>query len=219
MSNNKITDFLSGLRIVEEVESPINGKLVVKRDLTWGTYIEGGGLTQSGGVASEVWETSLSKIRRGKVEIGNTLILGLGAGSIAKLVRKYWSDSKITGVDIDPVIVELGRKYFDLDKLDVEIVIADAYEQVNNGRWNLNSFDLICVDTYIGDSFPAKIESEPFIKGTRKLINKEGVGVFNRLYYGEKRAEAEKFEKKLERIFGSVERVYPEANVMFVCRK
>jgi len=75
---------------------------------------------------------------------------------------------------------------------------------------------LICLDTYVEDQFPKKLESDSFLKNVKGLLAKEGILVVNRLYYGEKRKEADLFEKKLEGIFSEVERVYPEANVMFI---
>jgi len=45
----------------------------------------------------------------------------------------------------------------------------------------------------------------------------DGVAVFNRLYYDQKRAEAVNFLSKLEKIFPRVTALYPEANVMYLC--
>ena len=73
------------------------------------------------------------------------------------------------------------------------------------------------MDTYVGDEFPRKFESEEFLKLVKKLLSQRGIVIFNRLYYGEKRKEAVKMLKKLEKVFPGVEAVYPEANVMFVC--
>jgi spermidine synthase len=73
------------------------------------------------------------------------------------------------------------------------------------------------VDTYVGDKFPAKFESAKFLELVLKLISPKGIAVFNRLYYGEKRKEAEEFHRKLIHIFKKVRPVYPEANVMYVC--
>src|SRR3990172_2235063 len=129
---NKTLDFLAGIKVLEEVESPINGKLTVVRDLAWGTYIKGGGLTQSGGVAEKVWRSSLNKVKGEAHVVKECLILGLGGGGIAKIVRKNWPQTKIVGVDIDPIIVDLGKKYLGLDKLDVEIVIQDARDYITN---------------------------------------------------------------------------------------
>ncbi len=212
-----LTDFLSGVRVLEEVESDVNGKLTVVRDFTWGTYIQAGGLTQSGGVAKKVWKTALKKIYDLRFKNDDTLILGLGGGSIANLVNNFWSKAKITGVDLDLVMVELGKKYLGLDE-KIKVVIGDAYKEINREKLKVKSYDLVCVDTYIGDNFPKKFESERFLKAVRRILSKGGIAIFNRLYYDEKRVLANKFEKKLEKVFSKVERIYPEANVMFVCK-
>jgi spermidine synthase len=208
-------DFLAGIKVLEEVESPINGKLTVVRDLAWGTYIKGGGLTQSGGVAEKIWRTALQKLQTSKTpNIQKVLILGLGGGGIAKIVRKNWPEAKIVGVDVDPIIVELGKKYLGLDKLCVEIIIQDAFVFLTNHQSPItNHYDLVCIDMYVGDKVPEKFETEAFLK----LMTDNGICVFNRLYYGEKRKEAEEFHRKLIHIFKKVRPVYPEANVMYVC--
>jgi len=207
-----LASFLAGTRILAEVESPINGRLTVVRDIPWGTYIKGGGLTQSGGVAKKVWETSLRKTKQTKGEVKKALILGLGGGSIANLIGRFWGEVEIVGVDIDPVIVELGKRYLGVDT-DVKVEITDAIGWVKKDK---SKYDLICLDTYVEDQFPKKLESDSFLKNVKGLLAKSGVLVVNRLYYGEKRKEADLFEKKLEKIFSSVTRVYPEANVMFI---
>ena len=211
-----LADFLIGKKILEEIDSPINGKLIVMQDITWGTHIIAGNITQSGGVAKKVWNTTLSKIKKQKPDINNCLILGLGGGSVANIINNNWENINITGVDIDPVIVELGKKYLDINNINnLNIIITDAYKYCNN---NINKYDLICVDTYVGDKFPEKLEDIKFLNNIKKLLAKNGIVIFNRLYYGEKRLEANKFEKKLLNIFSNVKRIYPEANVMFVCK-
>jgi hypothetical protein len=214
--SGKIADFLGGVRVLEEVDSPINGKITVLRDLAWGTYIKGGGLTQSGGIVRKVWNFALESV--GGNQFRKVLVIGLGGGSVAMLASKFWPEAEITGVDLDPLMVGLGKKYLGLDEKKVKIVIGDGAEVVKEKVAAGEKFDLVCVDTYVGDEFPKKFESVEFLEGVKNLLFEGGAAVFNRLYYGEKRPEAEKFEKRLERIFGSVERVYPEANVMFVCR-
>jgi spermidine synthase len=159
--------------------------------------------------------------------------LGLAGGSVAKLVRKYWGwDVEITGVDIDPVMVEMGRKHLGLDKYKVNVVIEDAHEFLrkteNQKRASAKAsgdakpntkYDLICIDLYIGDQYPAKFESDNYIQLVRTVLASGGVAVFNRLYYDEKRAQAMKFGKVLEKHFASVTPVFPQANIMFVCSK
>ena len=133
------------------------------------------------------------------------MILGLGGGTVAKILQKTWPKIKITGVDIDPVMVDLGKKYLGLE--NVKDKIGDAY------NFDTKGFDLVVVDLYRGDVFPKKFEDEKFLK---KLVNNKLV-IFNRLYYGDKRPMAVRFGLKLQKVFKKVKYYYPEANLMFIC--
>ncbi|MEK7497875.1 MAG: methyltransferase domain-containing protein [Patescibacteria group bacterium] len=200
--------------ILEEKESDFNGKISVVWDIGLGKYIKVGGITQSGGVVEFIWSDTLKRVKDKKSNIKSCLILGLGGGSVAKLVKKFWLESKITGVEIDPTMVDLGNKHLGLDKVGTKIKIGDALEFCKKCK---EKFDLICIDTYVGDEFPKEFEDEKFLKLILKLLDKNGVAVFNRLYYDGKRPEAVKFGKKLEKVFRNVLWHYPEANVMFLC--
>jgi spermidine synthase len=213
------TNLLEGRIVLKRANSEVNGELVVLRDFAFGTYIHGGGLPQSGGLAEWIWKDSLKEIKKEKENIDKCLIIGLGGGSIAKLVRKNWPDAKITGVDIDPVIVELGKRYMGLAKSNVDVHIEDAEDFIKKQTETRNSYDLVCFDTYVKASFPKKFESVQLIKQVKSLLSVNGLAVFNRLYGPDDRASAISFEKKLQEVFGKVERLYPEANVMFVCQK
>jgi len=216
-------DFITGTWLIDEEKSSINGRVQVFKSFAFGTYLQVGRLTQSGGVVYDVWRTSLRKVKKEKrEEINNCLILGLAGGSVAKLVRKFWGDDvEIVGVDIDPVMVEMGNKHLGLDKHDVKVNIGDAYDFVNKlvKSKKKAKYDLICIDLYVGDQYPEKFEKEDFLKLIHNNLSKEGIAVFNRLYYDEKRAQAMRFLKVLERHFENVTPVFPQANIMFLCSK
>jgi len=203
----------SGIKVLEEVASPLNGKIRVVKSLGLGTYIQVEGLTQSGGVVETIWRQTLKKVSKSLATNHQTLILGLGGGTAAKLVRKYWPQAKVTGVDIDPVIVGLGKKYLGLK--NIEIVIADAQKFVDETK---EKFDLIIIDTYVGYQYPAKFENIEFLELVLGLLTAHGLAVFNRLYFDKQRPAVVKFGKKLENIFSKVEYFYPQANLMFLCR-
>lgn len=214
----KRKDFLSGIKVLEETNSAINGKIQVVKSFGLGTYIQVEGLTQSGGVVRGVWKTTLKKLKNEKAKTTKCLILGLGAGSAANLVRKYWPRAKITGVEIDTAMVELGKKYLKLGDAGAEIVIKDAYDFLTaRNSFPERKYDLILVDLYIGHNVPEKFTTEAFIQHVKSLLTEEGKAVFNRLYIDEKRKEVEKFHRKLIHAFRKVRPVYPEANVMYVC--
>lgn len=198
-----------GTKILEERESKFNGRIQVIKSLGFGTYIQAGGITQSGGVVEDIWRQAIKKIVNCKLGIENCLILGLGGGTVAKLIRKYWPGAKITGVEIDPVMIELGVKYLGLGDSKTKIIIGDAY------TYPLYAvrYDLVIVDLYVGDKFPQKFAEEKFLK----KLTKNKLVIFNRLYFGEKRKEAVKFGNKLEKIFPKVDWFYPQANLMLIC--
>ena len=210
---------LDGKKVLEERKSSFNGKIQVVKSFGFGTYRQVEGLTQSGGVVKDIWKTTLKKFDERKISVESCLILGLGGGSVAKLVRKKFPRAKITGVDIDSDMVELGKKYLGLDKIDLEVKIGDGYEYVQKLKKKGNKFDLIIIDMYQGDEYPEKFESEKFLKLVKSIITQNGVAIFNRLYWDEKRKLAHLFLKKLDDVFGDVLPFYPEANVMFICKK
>ncbi len=205
-----------GTKILDERNSKYNGKIRVVRSFGLGTYIQAEGLTQSGGIVETIWRSTLKKINHYPLIIDNCLILGLGGGTVAKLVKKLWPDAKITGVDIDPVMIEFGKKHLGLDQVDVDIKVGDALEICE--KLKPGYFDLIIVDLYSGDKYPEKFATEQFFHLAGGRLKKDGIIVFNRLYYGDKRPAAVKFGHKIEKIFSSVTWSYPEANLMFLCK-
>ena len=202
-------------KVLEEASSPINGKITVLKSFGFGTYIQVGDLTQSGGIVYDVWRASLGKVRKIKHDVQHSLILGLGGGTNAQVIREFWPSAQVTGVDIDQVMVEMGKKYLGLK--DVKTVIQDAFDFTADAGKDANKYDLVLVDTYLGDNYPEKFESDKFLGLIKKLINTDGIVVFNRLYYGEKRPQAMRFGTKLEKYFSKVDYVFPEANLMLLC--
>jgi len=211
-------NIITGIYVAEQWNSPINGKVSVVKSIAFGTYIQAGNLTQSGGVVYEIWKKALRKIYKSQITNHHSLILGLGGGSVAKIIDKLWPEAKITGVDIDPIMVELGKKYLGLDKIKLDVVIDDAEKYlIHNTKYKIHAFDLICVDLYVGDESPKKFESDAFLKLIHRLLSVDGVVVFNRLYYGEKRKQTMLFGEKAKKCFSKVEYFFPEANLMLIC--
>ena len=204
-----------GNKVIKTVNSKINGKIEVIKSLAFGTYISVGGLTQSGGIVYEIWKKTLKKIKRQKKLIKNCVILGLGGGSVSTIVEKFWPKIKIIGVEIDPLMVKLGREFLGLKEVDIKL--NDAYDFCLKASKLKQKYDLLIVDLYVGDKFPDKFNSLKFINLTKKILSKEGVIIFNKLYYGEKRKESLNFAKKIEEVYRNVEYFYPEANLMLIC--
>lgn len=214
-----IKDFFSGQEILEEVDSQINGKITVVKSFALGTFLQVGGLTQSGGVVHDIWRSTLKMVKKMIKEPQNILILGLGGGSCAKISRKLWPYTQITGVDFDNKIVDLGKKYLELESVNSEIVVSDAHDYLKKILGDKKEFSLIIVDLYVGQEMPVVFESDEFLLDVSKTLAQGGFVIFNRLYFGDKRPRVVKFAKKLEKYFSKVEYYYPQANVMLICTK
>jgi spermidine synthase len=208
-----------GTKTLEERESKYNGHLKVIKSFGLGTYIQANGLTQSGGIVETIWNTTLKKVKSqfSISSLNSCLILGFGGGTVAKLIRKNCPKAKITGVDIDPIMIDLGKKYLKLDDYNIKTIVGDAVTFPNLPKFPNSKFDLIIIDLYNGDRFPEKFETNNYIHLVRMNLSRSGAAIFNRLYYGEKRPAAVRFGNKLQKIFKKVEWFYPEANLMFIC--
>jgi spermidine synthase len=75
------------------------------------------------------------------------LLLGLAAGSVARALRALDAEAEIVGVELNPEVLRLARRHFELDRLDVELVVGDAIEYLRRER---RRFHLIVEDLFVG---------------------------------------------------------------------
>jgi spermidine synthase len=172
-----------------------------------------GGVSQSGGLVLTIWKKAITETKNLKLEIKNCLILGLGAGGSALLVDKKWPGIKIVGVEIDPLVVGIGQKYFKLEQVsNLKIEITDAFKKKFE-----TPFDLILVDLYLGQSFPAQAEQKEFLEKIKKISKDKGVVIFNRFYWGKYKKQARNFEKILKNYFPKVWSKKTVSNLLIFC--
>lgn len=203
------------IQILEEKESPFNGRIKVIKTLE-GLRITVEEISQSGWLVEKVWNSALKRVKKDRPEIKSVAILGLGGGSAAKLVNKYWPDARITGIDIDPVMVELGKKYLGLSRMNsIKIAIEDAEEWIDKNRGK-KSFDLVLIDVYKGARIPEKFTTPDFIKKVNNILKRGGIAAFNHLYSAAEKEDGDSLGTKLREIFPALITVKPEANIIFI---
>lgn len=130
------------------VDSKFNNQIKIKKYL-WETSVWVGGFEQSGPLVKAVWEKALENITETPKTV---LILGLGCGIVAKLIAKKFPDALITGVEIDPVMIEVGEKYFGLGKIPkLKIINVDAKIFLKKYK---KKFDVVINDVYVGGKAP-----------------------------------------------------------------
>ena len=188
-------------RVIEEKWSAVNGTVKVYEFLGKKS-ISVDNLTQSGGLVENIWDKGLKTVARDKLPVNKVLILGLGGGTAAKLINRRWPETEVTGVDIDPVMVELGQKYLGLR--DVNIVIADAAEFIKKLK---EKFDGVLVDVYQGRNIPESVTSVEFLKNLKKQSRWI---IFNRLKTNKE------FRKSLEAVWTGYRIINTPANELLL---
>lgn len=201
-----------------EGESPYNGKIKVKeskgvRRLVAQGYTQSRSLDDVG-KTNHYWD----RFRENLPQISNdstVLILGLGGGTIAEILKNKYDSLKIKGVEIDPIIVELGKKYFYLDDKSIDIVVEDAGKYIGKDS---SKYDIICVDIFSRDKVSNLLDSKKFLTQVQNHLKKEGVVIINRICRNQ--GEDDDFVENMKKIFKSLKvkrergKVY-EQNVIF----
>ena len=193
-------------KVISEFKSRYSGQIQVKQDGT-NRYVSVGNLTQSWGLVRDIWQPIIKKF--GKKD-KSWLILGLAAGTVAKLIPQ---PAKITGVEIDPVMLEIGRKYFDLDKIpNLKILNIDAKDYLLKTK---DKFDFVLVDLYLGDQCPRFVYSKRFLEKLKKVGK---LVIINHLVYDDtKRRSAEKLIKLLSPRFKNIRLRRILTYVLIIC--
>lgn len=210
--------------IIEERESPYNGRIVILGGLE-GPRIVVGGLSQSGWLVRKIWKTGIKRVARELSTPRKVLILGLGGGSSAELVQEFFPEARMEGVEIDPQMVEMGKKYLKLGEIpNLDIIIADALKFVPNKllgirRKKTESYDLVLVDLFVGTKIPKVFKEQKFLKQMYSLMSSSSIAAFNHFYGYEERDDATKFLQKLRRVFPRIVSITEEANIVFLCFK
>ena len=209
---NKILSFLSGEKVIEKTYSKINGEIIVS-EFFGQRRIICCGLLQSGSLVHSIWLKALKKVREKNLPTKKILILGFGGGTAAKIASKFWPAAQITGIEIDPIIIKLAKKYFALDQTpNLKILQTDAIDYIVNNQ----QFNLILVDTYLGDQLPLHSESPNFLNALKKTLSQNGIIIFNRLFWGEHKEKAKKFTQNLEKVFPQIELIRTSSNLLIL---
>ncbi|MEA2020557.1 MAG: hypothetical protein U9M98_02455 [Patescibacteria group bacterium] len=147
------------------------------------------------------------------------LILGLGGGTVAHFICKKFPNSRIDGVELDPVVLEVGERFFGLAEVPgLHIVQGDAFDVVDNpDRYELSfsSYDLIFVDVFQGGNFPDKFKKIEFFEKTKKLLSSGGLVVYNQTTRSSVDKSLKSFEKGVSKVFVPIKKQEVGASLGF----
>ena len=108
--------------------------------------------------------------------VTNIGIIGLAAGTTARQAALVYPNAVIDGFEIDPKIVEVGQKYFDMNQANLNVFVQD-------GRWGLahstQKYQIISVDAYRPPYIPWHLTTQEFFTIVNDHLTDDGVMVIN----------------------------------------
>ncbi len=124
------------------------------------------------------------------------LVLGLGAGTCLKVIRKRFPEAHIVAIEYDEVMVQLAREFVlkkqSHDWLEIKQGdVLDVLPLLNQ------SFDLIFVDLFCGSRVSPSVSTSELLQQLQRLLSWEGYLVVN--FY----LEATSISQRVEAFFSS----------------
>lgn len=197
-------------QLIAAYHSKINGEIKIIE--SFGRYaIYVGGAPQSGAEITPMWDKVIKRVHSSEFIVQSCLVLGIGGGDVIKIIRKHYKDAEIIGVDNDPVMIEIAKKYFGLGEISkCKIVISDASDYIK--KINTIKFDLIVVDLFIGKLNPLSSRGRDFLLGLKRVKATSGIIIYNSHYQEDNSGEFERFKNTYKLVFPQVEEIFAYRN-------
>jgi hypothetical protein len=175
-----------------------NGELRYQKywDRTWLVKVPQGEY-YSGNYLENMWKI-VPRRYVGDIPPSDVLILGCGACCAIDSVLRLWPDTRVDGLDYDPVIIDIGKTiYGDFNGKKVNLIVADAKtfiarpnpaRQSHSGGEHNESFgradtqkqyDLVIVDIFYGNRPVALLREDEFLNNLKKLLRNNGTLIAN----------------------------------------
>ena len=103
-------------------------------------------------------------------------LVGLAGGTVARQFTAIDGPLPIDGVEIDPKIVDVGRRYFDMNEKNLHVTVADGryWMATQAGR-----YDVILVDAYRQPYIPFYLTTREFFESAKAHLAPGGVLAIN----------------------------------------
>jgi predicted membrane-bound spermidine synthase len=146
-----------------------NLRIFLNDNLTQNTYDPG----RKQSVSSFTW--ALAGLARAcTTNIHDALCIGLGVGIVPMDFARR--GARVDVVEINPAVVPVAIRFFDLEPDKLQISIDDARHFLNRCR---KQYDVVVLDAFLGDSSPAHLMTREAFGAIRRVLRPGGVLVIN----------------------------------------
>lgn len=103
-------------------------------------------------------------------------LVGLAGGTVARQFTAIDGPMPIDGVELDPKIVDVGRRFFAMTEPNLHVIVADGryWMATQAGR-----YDVILVDAYRQPYIPFYVTTREFFESAKAHLNPGGVLAIN----------------------------------------
>lgn len=172
-------------RVIYETETPYNYVQVIDRDGQIRLALNEGHATHSiydpdmrltGGPWDYFMLGPYFNPDKHPEDVKSLMLIGLAAGTVAKQFTEAYGPIPIDGVEIDGEITDIGRKYFDMNEPNLNVIVDD-------GRYALTksdkTYDVIGIDAYRQPYIPFHLTTKEFFQEVSDHLNDDGVAIVN----------------------------------------
>ena len=111
-----------------------------------------------------------------KPEPRSVLIIGLGGGTIPRALQELVPGARIDVVEIDPAVVSVARRYFDLGASSkLNVIEADGRVHVKRALRDQERYELIMLDAFDHEYIPEHLLTREFLTEVKSLLAPGGV--------------------------------------------
>ncbi len=108
--------------------------------------------------------------------VEDVAVVGLAAGTMPHMYSKVYPEAKTDGIEIDGQIVEVGRKYFDMNSPNLNPVVADGRQFLLTTD---KKYDVVAIDAYRQPYIPFHLATKEFFETVDDRLKPGGVVVIN----------------------------------------
>jgi len=109
-------------------------------------------------------------------QVKSMAIVGLAAGTAARQATQVFGPIPIDGYEIDPEIIAVGRKYFDMNEPNLNAIAQDGRTGLQRSN---KRYSVIAIDAYRPPYIPWHLTTQEFFQIVHDHLTKDGVMVIN----------------------------------------
>ena len=143
----------------------------------------------------------ISRLMRPTVR--RVLVIGLGGGTVPKQFVHYYPDTTVDVVEIDPMVVDVAKKYFGVQpsaRLRIHVSDGRMFLKRSAEKWDLIVIDAYTTNRY-GDTIPPYLVTREFFAEAAQKLTDGGILHFHCAFGGTRLVPA--IQKTIASVFRS----------------